>query len=368
MRAAVNVVLVFGALAAFQGVPSAALAQQRESRWVPSLAVTSGVTMQQQFGAQSASRSRTDPNDPSPVCLTTPPLVAGCVEPLARPARSGDDRVVSPYVGAAVELMTPGLPLLASPRLFVSGEILPTFASERGLAVEGEPARVRGPEVGAVLAGEEDSTHYTTGDPGTATGPRNRAFGDREANGQGTRTNAQVDQLAYGAKVGVAFAFELRGRQVRIKPSAGWIHYKVGVKGTLVDATCRSVILAGERASRCTNTYFQDGTLNPATPDPNGFFRESILTGRDSGVFDGVGPGIDLEMDTGRYGPLGASVFAGVHAYYIPGDRDIFFTASRSFDDQFGADTDTASWRVRVAPWLYRAGVGIRFQWLGSAE
>jgi hypothetical protein len=299
------------------------------------------------------------------------------VKPLGRPTTGRDDRVVSPFVGAAVELMTPRLPVLSSPRFFASGEILPAFASERGLAVDGQPSRVRGPEVGALLAGEEDNTHFTTGDPGTQAGPRSRPFGDKEANGQGMRINAQVDELMFGAKAGVAFAFELRGREVRIKPSAGWIHYKVGVKGTMVDATCRAVpVFMQPDASRCTNTYNLDGTLNPATPNPNGFFRESIVSGHDSGVFDGVGPGVDLEMDTGRFGPLGAAVFLGFHAYYIPGDRDIYFTSSASFSDQFsasssypsGADTDTAQWRVRVAPWLYRAGVGVRFQWLGSAE
>jgi hypothetical protein len=293
------------------------------------------------------------------------------VKPLARQPSSGDDRVVSPYVGAAFELMTPGLPLLASPRLFASAEFLPTFASERGLAIEKEPSRIRGPEVGAVLAGEEDSTHFTTGAPGTTQGPRSRAFGDTEANGQGMRTNAQLDTLMWGAKAGVAFAFDVRGRQVRIKPSAGWLHYKVNVKGTLVDATCRPApVFQQPDASRCTNTYTSAGALNLP-----GNFRETIVTGSESGKFDGVGPGLDIEMDTGRFGPLGAAVYAGIHAYYIPGDRDIYFTgqglsvnAASSFNDNFGADTDTAQWRVRVAPWIYRAGVGIRIQWLGSKE
>ena len=359
MRAAVNVVLV-SCVVVFHG--SAARAQHAD-RWVPSLALLGGVTVQQQSGFQSATRARTDPNDTSPTCAP-PSLITNCVKPLGRPATGRDDRVVSPFVGAAVELMTPGLPVLWSPRFFASGEFLPTFASERGLAVSGQPSRIRGPEVGALLAGEEDNTHFTTGAPGTQLGPRPRAFGDGEANGQGMRINAQVDELMFGAKAGVAFAFEVRGREVRIKPSAGWIHYKVEATGTLVDATCRPAPVFGQPdASRCTNTYFQNGTLNLP-----GYFRESIVNGHDSGVFDGFGPGVDLEMDTGRIGPLGAAVFLGFHAYYIPGDRDIHFTGSQSFNDQFGADTDTAAYNVRVVPWLYRAGVGVRFQWLGNKE
>jgi hypothetical protein len=100
----------------------------------------------------------------------------------------------------------------------------------------------------------------------------------------------------------------------------------------------------------------------------DGFLRESILWGTESGEFDGVGPGVELEMDTGRFGPLGVSLFLGVHAYYIPGDRDIFFGEQRSFDDPLGQTTHQAASRVSVAPWMYRAGLGIRFAWLGGGD
>lgn len=356
MRAAVNLVLAWSALAALHSAPSIASAGEREAplgdrRWVPSFAITSGVTLQGWEGMQGGYRfPGTDPTTPVPI----------------REAGFGNDRAVTPYVGGNVELLTPAIPMPLRPRAFVSGEVLPMFGPERVLVVDGDPKRLRGPEINTVLVGEEDINHFTTGFPGES-GPRDTAFSEEDTVGQGMRTVAQMDSLAYGAKVGVAFGFEYRGRQLRIKPSAGWIHYKVNATGTMVDPTCIP-------RNRCTNLYRAN---NNGTEDPSddffelsqaGFIRESIITGSESGVFDGVGPGIDFEMDTVRYGPIGAALFAGIHAYYLPGDRDIFLGNVRSFNDQLGSDTEVAAWRVRVAPWIYRAGIGIRFQWLGDAE
>jgi hypothetical protein len=313
---------------------------------VPSFAITSGVTAQEMVGTQGARRF--------------PTADESAVQTL-RPTTSGDDLAVTPYVGGNVELMSPALSLPGFPRFFASAEVLPSFAPERTLAQEGNPSRIRGSEVGAVLAVEEDQFHFTV-PPGTA-GPRQQQFGENDTNGQGTQLISEVDSLIYGAKVGVAFAFQYRGKQMRIKPSAGWLHYKVTARGYLVDPSC------GSNGTVCTNVW-DDPDLdnvgnNIVLP---GFLRESILQSSESGAFDGVGPGVDLEMDTGRYGPLGVSLFAGFHAYYIPGDRDIFFAQQAQFSDIIGTDTDQAAWHVRVDPWVYRAGIGIRFAWLGGGD
>ena len=73
-------------------------------------------------------------------------------------------------------------------------------------------------------------------------------------------------------------------------------------------------------------------------------------------------------MDTGRFGPLGTSLFLGGRAYHVLGDRSIAFGTSQDYDDVLGMDTATASFEVEVDPWLYRAHVGIRFFWLGSRD
>jgi hypothetical protein len=319
-----------------------------QGQWVPSLAITSGVLVGDQAGDQ---RSFLFDGE------------TGTTSQLRKPAE-GDDRAVTPYVGGAVEILSPAL--LPHVRFFAAGEVLPTFGPERQLAQEGQASRIRGPDVGAVLAGEEDSNHFTEGKPGQDTGPRplGKAFGQKEANGQGMRTTAQLDQLAFGAKLGVSFSFEYRGREIRIKPSIGWIHYKVAVKGYMVNPTCLDTGTPAFPNTTCTNTY----DVNTHQITSTGVLRESILSGHDSGTFDGIGPGVDLEMQTGRLGPLGTALFIGLHGYYQPGDRDIDFSATKSFSDTFGNDTNTAFWHARVAPWIYRAGVGFRLQWLGSGD
>jgi hypothetical protein len=362
MRFRVNDVVIASTLAAIACAASIARAAEPGPavgmhQWVPSLAVTSGVTFQRQSGNQSSQLFDGESANPS---VPTP----------LRPATGGDDQAVSPFVGGALELMTPTLSILPRVRLFATAEILPTFATERLVAQEGQPSRIRGPQPNSVLWNQEDNRHFTTDPCPTAPPQRgycprspNDAFGAPEANGQGMQTSAQVDRLVFGAKIGFAYEFDWRGRRMRIKPWLGWLEYKLTVKGYFVNPTCGP---GPAGATLCTTVYNLSTT--PPTVSSVGHIRESILSGQDSGVFDGIGPGIDLEMDTGRIGPIGTALFLGAGGYYIPGGREISFTAARAYSDFFGNDVNTATWRTRVAPWIYRGGVGIRFQWLGSGD
>jgi hypothetical protein len=99
--------------------------------------------------------------------------------------------------------------------------------------------------------------------------------------------------------------------------------------------------------------------------------REVTLSASDSQRFNGIGPGLDVEMDTGRYGPLGVSLFLGARAYAIVDDRTISFGTEETFTDQIsdpGTDRATAQFEVEVDPWIFRGHVGIRFHWLGNEE
>jgi len=327
VRKVANVFLTVGAAVALQAMVSVAsiatdgdeleepTRQAGEDRWVPSLAITSGVTVQQQEGF--ANSVLFEDGSDSPV------LLQGFFD--------GDDVAVSPFVGGALELMAPALPIPTRPRLFVSGEILPTFASDRDLALEGDPGCIRGPKSGAPCAKDG-------GDP----------FDESGVNGEGSKTSAKIDTLVYGASLGVAFPVRVGKRQLRIKPSVGWINYKVETDGFVVNADC-------DPDEECTE-------------DAGGFLRETILTASDSQRFNGIGPGLDFEMDTGRYGPLGVSLFMGGRAYAVVGDRTISFGTEETYDDQLGTDRAVGRFEVEVDPWIYRAHVGIRFHWLGSEE
>jgi hypothetical protein len=182
-------------------------------------------------------------------------------------------------------------------------------------------------------------------------------FEETAANGEGSSTSAQIDTLVFGAGLGVSFPARIGKRQLRIKPSAGWISYEVDAEGVVVDAAC-------DPPERCISQSFE---FIPGFPIIiPGFLRETILEGSASQRFHAVGGGLDIEMDTGRFGPIGASLFLGARFYRVLGDRTISFEASEAFDDQIGEDLAVGSWEVEVNPWMYRAHVGIRFQWLGS--
>jgi hypothetical protein len=294
--------------------------QAGEDRWVPSLAIIGGVTIQEQDGTSDSFMVDLNSN-------STP--LQGLIE--------GSDTAVSPFVGGSLELMTPALPLPLRPRLFVSGEILPTFAANRDLAVEGNPGCIRGPEPNAPCAKK----------PGGLSGT---AFNADNANGQGSSLETQVDTLVFGANLGVAFPVEVLERQLRIKPSAGWINYKVEADGLVVDAACG------------------DPNAIPPSTRCNDFLREMTLAASDSQRFNGIGPGVDVEMDAGQLGPLGVSLFLGGRAYAIVGDRDMSFSDTKSYDDRLGTDDATALFKVKVDPWMFRAHVGIRFHYLGNQD
>jgi hypothetical protein len=342
MHAGVNHALAYAALAVIASSRASASDIDSEwgrNAWLPSFAITSGVlvqrqsALQQSFGVDGETGARS----------------------FLRPPKYDNDVAATAFVGGALELMTPELPVPTGPRLFVTGEILPSFGPERQVQ-DDEPSRIRGPELNTVPAVEEDNTHFTNV-PGR---PRRQPFSEDEVKGDGMRTRWEVKQMVYSAKAGVAFGFDLLGRELRIKPSVGWINFAVEAKGLLVHADCDPV-------TQCTNTYTSAGVL--FSP---GFVRESILSAQDGDVFNGFGPGVDLEMDTGRLGPLSTALFMGLAGYYIPGDRDIDFNAVKTFDDQLSpspeVDVNSAIFHVRIDPWLWRAGIGMRFHWIGFVD
>ena len=118
---ALQLLLPIASLATDGGDPEERTTQAGEDRWVPSLTLTSGVTIQKQTGSVESFLFED----------MTPPSVA------LRDSLEGDDLAVSPFVGGSLELMTPALPIPTRPRLFLSGEFLPTFAISRNLVQDG---------------------------------------------------------------------------------------------------------------------------------------------------------------------------------------------------------------------------------------
>jgi hypothetical protein len=296
---------------------SARADQDGQDRWVPSLAIVTGMTIQGWSGSVE-----------SQICRGCPiPDPAMGEEPL-RPAATGDDNDVTPFLGANIELMTPTLPIPTSPRIFVGGEAMAAFGFERIVAGEGDPSELSSP-----LPNPDATTPYS----------------QNVVLGQGSQTLAQLRGGMYGAYMGIAFPFEIYGRPLRAKPSVGWTRYRVEAQGLVVSAEC---------APRLTSTQCN-------TNRPDGFLREIRLEGSDSRTFDGVGPGIDIEMDTGRLGQLGTSIFLGARFFRILGDRNIDFGAAELYDDVLGTDTTGAVFHYEMDEWMYRINLGFRVHWLG---
>lgn len=325
MRALVNIFALLSAGAALLAALPAARAageeagarssQKGDDRWVPSLAVISGLTVQEWNGSVS---SQTCPG----CTLPSPNAV-----PLRNPA-SGGDRDVSPYVGGNFELMSPALPIPTSPRLFIGGDLFAAFGTERSVAQEGDPGRLRSP---------------------LPPGAGNTPFGEDSVLGQGSATQAELDTTVYGAHAGISFPFELYGRALRVKPLFAWIRYQVDVKGLLADPQCTVQL----NSTQCN------------TDLANGFLRSTRLESKGDDRFDGIGPGVDLEMDTGQFGPLGTSLFIGGRLYRLMGNRKVELGALAEFNDALGPAESSARWSFEIDKWMYRVGIGMRFQWLG---
>ena len=351
MRSGVNA-LFAGCIAAMLQVTLASAAdgppaderpqQEGENRWVPSLAIIGGLLFQEHtgFSASVIDEAESGGVDPEP-------------ETLREPA-SGDDLAVGPFVGAELSLMSPALPVPTRPRFFIGAEVLPTFASTRSVTVDGDPGCIRGPEVDAVCASEEIADDEITRRP--------PGFREESANGTGSKTTSEFGTLAFGASLGVSFPFRIQGRQLRVKPSVAWLNYRVEATGLVSEVNCNPV-------GRCTPTQNSAGTVQP------GNFREITMTGSDSQRFNGVGPAVDIEVDTGRFGPIGTSLFLGARFYRVLGDRTIQFGDQQSYGpletpglEPLPPAETAARWEVEVDPWLYRAQVGLRLQWLGSGN
>jgi len=341
-----------GCLALFPGVSAGAEderstpeADEAAGRWLPSIAVISGVLIQDWEG----SARKTFEPDLTTLPMDAPPAaVQNAMDQAFDETLDGDDRDVTPFVGGSLELMTPRLPLPLSPRLFVGGELAAAFGTKRGLASEGSIGEPRSPF-------QEGAT---------------QTFGEDSALGQGTEVRAELDTLVYGAHAGVAFPVEFLGRQLRIKPSFAWIRYDIDVKGQFTEVECRRF--------NTNNLADRRGCL----PLDEGL-REISLLEEGSESFDGIGPRLDVEMDTGRMGPLGTSLFISTGVYRILGNRDVRleapsqefpFEADVSSPTFFGTPMETGflpggaadgSFSFELDRWVYRVGLGLRLHWVG---
>ena len=359
-------IALWGAACVFSATVASAqdAAMAELGRWIPSLAITSGITFQTQdsevesrclFGGGPAAFNQ------STSCKFVQYPMLPDTSGTLRPPDNGSDWAVSPFVGGSAQLMTPALAWVPGrPRVFAFGEVLPTFAATRDIAQEGDPDGFELPQSGTgpsppVVVDPRPGIGFVPG------------YTQAAITGVGSQTSSTVDTWTWGAGMGLAFPFEFRGRQLRIKPSFGWFRYRVDVEG-LVLVALKDDPPAGVGANVRDCVYLPN-VLAPTSASCSGIRLEQSA----SQSFDGIGPGLELEMDAFRWGPIGASLFLAGAAYRVLGERKVEFSASAQYPAQstpgfpggIPADSYVANWSFEVKPWIKRAGVGIRFHFLG---
>jgi hypothetical protein len=329
--------------------------RQDVNRWVPAFAFVGAFHGQ---GQKSSLSSSCDIGGPQPSddgalsysCIQADnggrddPPTRSLTPTAMRESNDGEEFGLWPGVGIDVQLMTPRIPKIdilpfdIGIRGFVSGEVMAVFSPSRATANEGNPGELLFPE----LAPSLDSY------PGPAIG------------GVGTELRSEQDTFEFAAAVGISIPINVLNRTVRIKPSFGWLHYKLKLSGTLVHAIKDDV----------------NGN-KPAPGQPNGNFgsntREIDLRKNVTKSINAIGTGVEIELESGKFGPIGAAVFGSIHGYKVLGDRKFKFASSQTFEDGTGAggdglfeDTYRANWEHEIDPWIYRMKVGLRFHYVGD--
>jgi hypothetical protein len=314
-----------------------------EDRWIPSFAFTSGIFFGRQHGSVSSECFAPGSNPPASTSCDPVESDYGSV---LRPGEVDDELAATPYVGGNLSLLAPAFAAPGRPRLFASFELPYQFGIDRNVAQKQRPTGIREPE----NPNNQDALE---------------ALDETAMLGTGSRTRSEIQGLTFGASAGVAFAFEAFGRQFRVKPAAGWIRTEIDVRGRVEHGIC--VNSRPPPPGQTINPRDDCDVDGVQFSTIFGFTRVITLKGGETQWFDGIGPVVDLEMDTGTFGPFAISLFLEGAGYYFFGDRSIAFSAQQTIGpDALGAPVDyRADFGFRVSPWLYRAGLGLRFSWAG---
>lgn len=367
LHALTGLALALATTAATADPPADATAIDR--RWLPSFGPTAGITIQNMDGSAASRcfRGGVEELGPppgfeleEPECEKFPPPNPLPESGAMRPMVSGSDLAVTPYLGGVLQILSPTIELFPGrPRVFATAETMYLFRVSRNIATEGDPGRVGYP---------------------TTLSPEARPFATTAAlTGRGSRTSAEIQPLGLSASMGLAFPLDFLGRRLWLKPSVGWQRYEVDVEGTAVGGY--------KKACPTPPNVFVCG---PFRPERN--FREIQLNGSESQVFNGIGPGLELELETGRFGVIGSSLYLGLYGYRVLGNRNVSFSdsvlqlpggtgpvcdgpgvvcgpadavGSDGFDTTSRPDSYTATWNFKADPWIYRTGIGFRFHWIG---
>jgi hypothetical protein len=296
--------LLSGVALACMGAGSAAAepVDERElGRWVPSFSLLSGISAQKAEG-HLATSDIVGPEDP-----------AGNSEHPLLPGTPATDRtrMMTPFVGGSIELMTPAWKSLPGrPRAYVHGDVAFAFAPDYNIPMIADP----GPFVVS----------------STVTG----AITEGQILGQGGKTTATVGPLLVMAGAGFAFTLDAWDHALRIKPSFEYMREEIEISGVV------------RRAIRVESP-------SPTLDE----FRLVTLTAQKAQVYHGLGAGLEVELDTARAGPFVLSLYAAAKAWNFLDNEKQTLTDQNQYGEH-------AVWHFLKNEWAFAGALGLRFRWV----
>lgn len=235
----------------------------------------------------------------------------------------GEGNRVYGLLGFALELRSPAVAdSLYAPRIFARGGVAALFDQEDRVVNDGAP----GPLVVPFIDNDNDGVRDF--DAGLAT-----------VSGQGSGSGAKTVSPSFSAGLGLDFEFEAGDRVVHIRPSVEWIWERERVK---------AVVGLAESTG-----------ANPAACSPE--CRTAFGSADQVEDFHLVGPGFEVEVESGRVGPFMSSVFVQTQAFYVT-DRKASVQGFATWDD--GSGSEAFAGRYERGRWDYRFGFGFRMDWL----
>lgn len=235
----------------------------------------------------------------------------------------GETNRVFGVLGFSLELRSPVVAdFRNAPRVFARAGVTAVFDQEDRVVNDAAPGSLNVPFVDNDNDGNQDF------DPAIAT-----------VQGQGSATGAKAESPFFNAGLGLDFEFEYADRIVHVRPSVEWIWEQERIK---------SIVGLAEATG-----------ANPSVCAPD--CRTAFGTAENVDAFHLVGPGLELEVESGRIGDFMSSVFLQTQAFYVT-DRKVNVRGQATFDD--GSRSEAFTGRYERGRWDYRVGVGLRLDWL----
>jgi hypothetical protein len=181
-----------------------------------------------------------------------------------------------------------------------------------------------------------------------------------EIKGQGSSINASFGSYFLNGNLGLGFETSIFDRTLRIRPSFEWTLFQMRLHGLTHSANRPG----GQGRGLTSNLE----TVCSPRPAPCSFPTQFIdLDGRGRKQLGGIGPGLELEFEGSRFGPIVTALTLSGQAYRIYGDRvrrlSHSFSDSTVYPATLSVPSGTADWTAKFHRWTYRAGLGIQFYW-----